>query len=117
MEIEPKLLPVTGEAFDYQTASTSNEAKVDIQARAFWERGQQAFFDVKVFEPNANRCLKTALPQCYIQNEKEKKQNYINRVLQTEGGSFTPLVFSIFGGKCRECRTFYTLLPKLIADK
>ena len=30
VEIEPKLLPVTGEAFDYQTANTSNKARVVI---------------------------------------------------------------------------------------
>lgn len=89
METGPKLLPVTVETFGYQTANTSKR----IQARGLWEKGQQAFSDVKILGPNANRCFKSALPQYYIQNEKEKKQNCINRVLQTEDGSFTPLVF------------------------
>ena len=73
MKVGPKLLPVTGQAFDYKTANTSNEARVDIRARGFWERGQQAFFDLRVFDPNANRYHKMALPQCYIQNKKEKE--------------------------------------------
>ena len=45
-----------------------------------------------------NRYIKTALPQCYIQNEKEKKRNYNNRVIQIEHGSLTQLAFSIYGG-------------------
>lgn len=73
VKVGPKLLPVTGQAFDYKTANTSNEARVDIRARGFWERGQQAFFDLRVFDLNANRYHKTALPQCYIQNKKEKE--------------------------------------------
>lgn len=30
VETEPKLLPVTGEAFDYQTANTSSETRGEI---------------------------------------------------------------------------------------
>ena len=47
-DIEPQLLPVTGETFDSRTANTSNEARVDIKSRGFWVTGQQAFFDVRV---------------------------------------------------------------------
>ena len=54
-------------------------------------RGQQAFFDVMVFDPNANRYLNKAVPQCYIQNEKEKKHQYNEGVLEIDHGSLTPL--------------------------
>ena len=64
-----------------------------------------------------NRYIKTALPQCYIQNEKEKKRNYNNRVIQIEHGSLTQLAFSIYGGMSWECRTFYNRLAKLITEK
>ena len=117
VDIEPQLLPVTWEAFHYQTSNTSNEARVDIRAQGFWERVQQPFFDVRVFDPNINRYVKTALPQCYIQYEKEKKQNYRNSVLQIEHGSFITLVFSMYGGMGRTWRTLYSSLAKLIADK
>ena len=80
-------------------------------------RRQQALFDVRVFDPNTNRYLNKALPQCYIQNEKEKKRQYNERVLETDHGSFTPLVFSIYGGMGRECSTFYNRLAKKIVDK
>ena len=35
VKIEPKLLPMTREAFGHQTANTSNKARVDIRARGF----------------------------------------------------------------------------------
>ena len=91
VDIEPQLLPVTGETFDNRTANTSNEVRVDIKSRGFWVRGQQTFLDVRVFDPNANRYLNKALPQCYIQYEKEKKRQYNDRVLEIYPGSFTPL--------------------------
>ena len=42
-DIEPQLLLVTGETFDNRTATTSNEARVDIKSRGFWVRDQQHF--------------------------------------------------------------------------
>ena len=53
--IEPQTLAATGETFNNGTANTSNEARVDIKSRGFWVRGQKAFFDVRVFDPSANR--------------------------------------------------------------
>ena len=117
VNIEPQLLPVTGERFNNRTANVSNEARVDIKSRGFWVRGQQAFFDVRVFDPNAKRYLHKALPQCYIQNEKEKKQQYNERILEIDHGSFTPLVFSIHGGMGRECSMFYNRLAQKISEK
>ena len=97
VDIEPQLLPVTGETFENRTANTSNKARADIKSRVFWVRGQQAFFNMRVFDPNANRYLNKALPQCCIQNEKEKKSQYNERVLETGHGSFTPLYSQFMG--------------------
>ena len=97
VDIEPQLLPVTGETFNNRTTNTSNEARVDIKSKGFWVRGQQAFFDVRVFDPNANRYLNKALPQCYIQNEKEKKRQYNERVLEIDHGSLPPLYSQFMG--------------------
>ena len=90
VDVEPQLLPVTGETFKYRRVNTSTEARVDIKPRGFWVRGQQAFFDVKVIDPNANHFLNKAVPQCYIQNKKEKKRQYNEKVLEIAHGSFTP---------------------------
>ena len=52
-EIEPKLTPLSGEELQGRTSNNSNGARVDIRSRGFRERGQQAFFNIKIFDPNA----------------------------------------------------------------
>ena len=81
VDIEPQLVLVTGQIFENRTTNTNNEGRVDIKSRGFWVKDQQPFLDVRVFDPNANRYLNKALPQCYIKNEKEKKRQYNERVL------------------------------------
>ena len=57
VEIEPKLLPVTGENFSDKTTNTRTEARLDFRSREFWVRSEQAFFDIRVFDSNAKRYL------------------------------------------------------------
>ena len=92
-EIEPKLTPLSGEEQQGRMSSNSNEAKIDIRTRGFWERGQQAFFDLRVFNPNACRYRHKSQQQCHVMNKQEKKRAYSERILQINHGTFTPLVF------------------------
>ena len=117
VEIKPKLLPVTGECFSKRTTNTRTEARLDTRSRRFWVRGQQTFFDVKIFDLNAKRYLNLAHLLCYTQNEKEKKRQYNERVLQIEHENFTPFVFSIYGGMSREWSTFYNRFSNLLSEK
>jgi hypothetical protein len=48
---------------------------------------------------------------------KEKKIKYSERIIEVEHGTFTPLVFSCFGGISRECGAFYKKLAEKIAEK
>ena len=64
--------------------------RLDVRARGFWERGQQAFFDLRVFDPNTCRYLNKSLQHCHVINENEKKRTYNERVLQIDHGTFTP---------------------------
>ena len=57
------------------------------------------------------------MQQCFAKNEKEKKWNYYERIINVDNGSFTPLIFSIHGGIARECSTFYSRLSEFIANK
>ena len=116
-EIEPRLTPLSGEELRGRTSNNSNEARVDIRTRGFWERGQQAFFDLRVFDPNACRYRNKSLQQCHITNEQEKKRAYNERIMQIDHGTFTPLVFSIYGSMARECQKFYSRLAELISEK
>ena len=59
----------------------SNEARVDIRTLGFWEQGQQAFFDLRVFDPNACRYRNKSLQQYHVINKQEKKRAYNRRIL------------------------------------
>ena len=58
---ETPLTPLPGEELQGRTTNNSNDARVDIRTRGFWERGQQAIFDLRVFDPNACRYCNTFL--------------------------------------------------------
>ena len=61
------------------------------------------------------RCLE--LKRCFERNEKEKKRQYNERVLQIENGTFTPLVFATNGAMSRECQAFYKRMAEMVAEK
>ena len=117
VSVEPILQPLTGEQFRYRTANRSEEARLDVAARGFWARGQRTFCDVRVFDPSAPRLLTKPLSTAYAEHEQEKRRNYNQRVIQIEHGTFTPLVFSLFGGMSPECGRFYSRLSQLLSEK
>ena len=50
---EPPLQQLTGEEIVPATGNQQDEVHTDIHARGFWGQRQGAFFDVRVFHPNA----------------------------------------------------------------
>ena len=114
--VEPQLQQLTDEYLQHSTAA-DNEVRLDISARGFWQAGQMAFLDVRVFNPNAKRYANIELSKAYEINEKEKKKTYNERILQVDHGSFTPLVMSATGEMCRECKKFYSSLAEIICEK
>ena len=116
VEVGPGLLTLTGQSYDHKTAKTGDGCRPDIRARGFWINDQQAFFDVMMFDPSASRYANQIM-QCFAKNEKEKKRNYNERIINIDNGSFTAIMFSMHGGMARECSTFYPRLSELIANK
>ena len=57
------------------------------------------------------------MPQLYTLHEKEKKNQYMNQVLQLEKGSFVSLVFTTTGGMSPEVKSFIRRIAVLIATK
>ena len=114
VKVELALQPLSGEEIK---GNQSDEARSDISAKGFWIRGQRAFFDIRVFDPNAQRHQSKTLRKCYEINEQEKKREYSSRILNVEQGTFTPLVFSAAGGLGRECSMFVKKLIQLISIK
>ena len=111
---EPAFVPLTGEELPCSTNS-SDEARVDIAARGFWQRCEKAFFDVRVFNPYASTHRRQTLNSSFKANEREKKRQYNQRIIEVEHGSFTPVVFSACGGCGRETQHFLSFLAEKLA--
>ena len=100
VESEPHLLPITSEILLGRSANTSAEARLDFRGRGFWHRGQNAFFDVRVTNPDCDSQANSSIPSILRKHELEKKREYNERVMHVEQGTFTPLVFTITGSVC-----------------
>ena len=94
-------------------ANVDEEARLDVRARAFWRDGQRAFFHVMVFDPFAPTHTQTTLQKAFNNCEREKKRQYNQRVILLEHGTFTPLIFTPYGGAGREADNFMILANKL----
>jgi len=75
---------------------------------------EQAFFDVRVFNPLAKSHFNPSLSSCYRKNENEKWA-YEERIRNVEHG--TSLVFSVAGGMGPIASTFYERLASMLIAK
>ena len=103
---EPSLQPISAETFPNATANTADDARLDVKARGFWCRGQDTYFDVRVFYPNASSYRSLSLSSPYKRHEDAKKREYGQRVREVEHGVFPPLVLTFTGGMGREANVF-----------
>ena len=116
--IEPSLQPLSGESLRYSTANKEDGARLDIRAAGFWgNKYQHAYFDVRVFNPNAKSYRHLSPATAYSRQEQLKRRHYEERVTQVEHGSFTPLIFSTSGGLGKAAQVTYKRLASLIASK
>ena len=115
--IEPYLQPLSCETFRLASTNTDDGARLDVRTRGYWNARQDAFFDVRVFHPNAPNNRSRSLAAIYKKHEDEKRRAYGERVLEFEHGIFTPLVLSTSGGMSRETQTFYKHLADLLSLK
>ncbi len=74
----------------YRSAITTDNARLDIRARGFWFAAQDAYFDVRVFNPNAPSNSSRIIKAAYKKHEDENKRAYGQRVRDIEQGVFTP---------------------------
>ena len=117
VENEPHLLPITNEIFQHKSANTKNEARLDIKADSFWRRGKTAFFDVRVTHVNSQTNANKTTSTIFREHEQAKKREYMERVLEVEHASFTPLIIGTNGGMGDECQRFVSALSSKLAEK
>ena len=90
---------------------------MNIRCRGFWQSGQDAFFDVRVFNPLAASNRNATLSSVYRRHEQEKRREYDQRVREVEHGTFAPLVFAASGGMGPSTTIAYKRLASLLASK
>ena len=72
-EEEPHLIPVTNEVMYNRTANTQNDARLDIKANSFWQKGQTAFFDIRVTHVNSQSQKHMSTEKIFRVHEQAKK--------------------------------------------
>ena len=117
VECEPMLQPVVNRNGYKKSAILTADARLDIRARGFWRDGQNAFFDVRVTNADAESQENQTIKSVLKKHEGEKKLAYNRRVMEVEHGSFTPLVFTTTGVMSHECSIFHKALAEKISQK
>ena len=110
-------MPLNNETFRYKTTNRSTEARLDIKANGFWRKGQTAFFDIRVTHVNCKTNQDKQTAEVFLNHEKEKKRQYLKRVLDVEHGTFTPLIFGTNGGLGKESSDFIKNIALKIAEQ
>ncbi|KAG1651421.1 putative phosphoenolpyruvate synthase [Nymphon striatum] len=100
-----------------KSANTDKDARLDIKAKGFWRRGQTAFFDVRVTHVNSQTNANKDTKVVFKEHEQSKKREYLERVLEIEHASFTPLGLGTNGGMGTECQKFVSALASKLAEK
>ena len=113
---KPCLQSLSRESLSLATANATDGTRLDIHARGFWNVRQDAYFNVRVFHPNAPRNRTRSLSAIYKRHEGEKR-TYSQCVLDIEHGVFTSLILSTTGGMAREAQTFYKRLADMLSQK
>ena len=115
--VEPQLTPLSGEVFTAASANTADDARADIRARGFWTRAQDAFFDIRIFHPDAVSYSARPLHALLLHHEQQKKLQYSERIINVERGTFSPLVvLTTAGAASPECARFLKHLCGLLAN-
>ena len=99
------------------TANKQDDARLDIRAKGFWSRQQDAFFDLRVFHQNASSYRSTNIPALYRQHEMAKKTESCDKIRKVEYAVFTPLVFLTTDGLGKETTVAYKRLAELLAQE
>ena len=114
VQIEPHLLPVNNEEVD---GNTADGARPDVSSRGLWSTFQRTFYDVRVLHPNCSSYKDKTMEAIYKIHEDAKMNTYNSRVIMVEKGTFTPLVYTTFGGWSPLATRYHKRLAELISRK
>ncbi len=116
VQVEQVLLPANAAELNTRGITGPN-ARMDVVARDVWSGGEKNYCDVQVTHANSESNMGKSRTQIYREHENGKKNDYNERVLNVEKGTFTPLVFTTSGGMAPECLKLNKRLAELISNK
>ncbi len=115
---EPELIPIESDLNNTTSSmNKADKARLDVSCVGLWSPLERTFMDIRIFHPNAPSYQKRTLPALYKEHERIKKAAYNTRVIQKEKSTFTPMVFSTFGGMSTECQRALQRAADKIAGK
>ena len=115
VQVEPRLIPTAEELA--KGTNMEDASRLDISVRGLWSPFEKTLIDVRVTHPNAPSQRSKSAATIYKDHENMKKRTYLDRVLQVEKASFTPLVLSTTGGAAPEAERFFKRVASQIAMK
>ena len=114
--VEPVLQPLSRESLRFAMANVEDEARLDVSVSGFWGGNhQKTFFDVRVFNAMSSSYRTTAVSSLNRHFERAKQRMYEQCVREVKMSSFTPLVFSTFGGMGGAATIIFWRLASLFA--
>ena len=116
VQLEPPLQSTTGYSFR-PSVNTQDDARLDVRAKGFWRRGQNAYFDVRITNPDTASQRGKSIDAILKSHEQEKKRQYNARVMEVEHSTFTPIVLTTKGVMGKECQIFHKSLAEKLSLK
>ena len=117
VKVEPELIPIDSDFNINPAENSADKARLDVSSVGLWSPLQKNFMDIRVFHPNAPSYQSKSIQSLYKDHERRKKAAYNSRVIQVEKSSFTPMVFSTFGGMGAECSRALQRAAGMLAEK
>ncbi|KAL7474683.1 hypothetical protein ACHAW6_000653, partial [Cyclotella cf. meneghiniana] len=99
-----------------RTNSLGDEARGDVLAHSFWNRGRGTVFDVRICDTDSRSYGNTSPSKILERHAKEKKDKYKTACLDRRQ-DFTPLVYSVDGMASKDARTAEQRIAWLLAKK
>jgi hypothetical protein len=115
--LEPQLVPLSGEKMRLKTAITDPEARSDVRVGGFFDEKRNAFFEFRVFNPNARNNLSKTPATLHDLFEKARSREYKQRINEVDCGDFVPMIMSSTGGMGKDMQRAVKHLAKALAEK